>query len=572
MLLVLFAGAGVTWYVMAGGLAAGLMKETVAAGKEAAFETTVATKPAPPAAAEETPPATTPSAATAKPAITEPITVAKPSPAPPTPPPAPATPPVKVEPIVQQRPPPQLAPPEAAPAKKQMVAHALSKEEQPKVDAAIERGVRFLKAQQGRNGTWRQDGFHAIGYAALPALTLLECGVPAKDPVIRRAASVVRGNVQRLNDTYDLALALLFLDRLGERSDRDLIQYIALRLVAGQTEVGGWNYECPLLTRAEMSKLMLFLKQTRPEAAQLLSLPAATGPAKTGPADKTLPRSSSTPGESKSPPLSSKPTTMPKQQTPAKAKPVRPESLPPNVRRLPIVNAIAQLPGGPQGKGMQVGFFASRDDNSNSQFALLALWAARRHDVPTERTLALADKRYRSHQNADGGWGYQLRSPTTSAMTGVGLLGLAVGHGASEEGLRAAAEGRQNKNVARKLLRDRAIQDGLQAFSQYIGGADDTAPLHSNLYFLWTVERVAMLYSLPTIGNKDWYRWGVHILLPRQQPAGGWLLGGYPGADMPVDTSFALLFLKRSNLVQDLTRDLTFYLAISDPGGSSKRK
>jgi hypothetical protein len=304
----------------------------------------------------------------------------------------------------------------------------------------------------------------------------------------------------------------------------------------------------------------------------LLSLPKQTDSER-----KALPNGSSASNLRKSLPpsgtQSDKSKTVPKEPQDAKAKPaIRYESLPPNVRRLPIVNAIAK-PKVPERANVRLlPFSPTRDDNSNSQFALLALWAARRHDVPTERTLTLADKRYRSTQNNDGGWGYQHRSPTKSAMTGVGLLGLALGHGSSEEGLRAAAEGRNKAAAARKLLRDAAIHDGLEAFSQFIGGADDPAPRRPNLYFLWTVERVAMLYNLPTIGNKDWYRWGVHILVPSQQPAGGWLLGGYPGADLPIDTSFALLFLKRSNLVQDLTRDLTFSLAITDPASSGKRK
>ena len=89
-----------------------------------------------------------------------------------------------------------------------------------------------------------------------------------------------------------------------------------------------------------------------------------------------------------------------------------------------------------------------------------------------------------------------------------------------------------------------------------------------DLYFLWSVERVAMLYNLPTIGNKDWYSWGVSILLPNQKDNGAWRSTGYPGhghANNTIDTCFALLFLKRSNLVHDLTENLMLYMAISDP-------
>src|SRR5262249_39207659 len=45
-------------------------------------------------------------------------------------------------------------------------------------------------------------------------------------------------------------------------------------------------------------------------------------------------------------------------------------------------------------------------DNSNTQFAILALWVAQRHGVPMERTLKLMVQRFRQSQNADGSWGY----------------------------------------------------------------------------------------------------------------------------------------------------------------------
>jgi len=47
-----------------------------------------------------------------------------------------------------------------------------------------------------------------------------------------------------------------------------------------------------------------------------------------------------------------------------------------------------------------------------------------------------------------------------------------------------------------------------------------------NLYFLWSVERVAVLYDLKTIGGKDWYGWGAQILLANQRGAGNWTGGG----------------------------------------------
>ena len=69
---------------------------------------------------------------------------------------------------------------------------------------------------------------------------------------------------------------------------------------------------------------------------------------------------------------------------------------------------------------------------------------------------------------------------------------------------------------------------------------------------------MAVLYDLPTIGNKDWYRWGAEMLVANQKAQGNWENGGYHGNNPIIDTCLALLFLKRVNLVADLTTRLPF--------------
>ncbi len=66
----------------------------------------------------------------------------------------------------------------------------LPPEKQDKVNAAIDRGVAYLEKMQYPGGTW--DLNHQTGMAALPGLTLLECGVPADDPHVQNAAQFVR--------------------------------------------------------------------------------------------------------------------------------------------------------------------------------------------------------------------------------------------------------------------------------------------------------------------------------------------------------------------------------------------
>jgi predicted Zn finger-like uncharacterized protein len=537
----------------------------------------------------------------------------------PAPPPAPAPAP---------EPPP--APARATPARPQAApapapARAAPKGQQDLINEAIDRGAAFLKRLE-RDGSWG-GGPHAVGYAALPGLTLLECGLPKSDAAVQRAAGFVRLNCDSLTMTYDLALAILFLDRLGDSKDRPLIRELAGRLIAGQNELGGWTYNCRLLSPQESFQLLTFLEQHRPGP-----LPTGIGPAGprdlnpivvgkptslpqgiTGEPSSSLPTgvqganrpagkksSASYPGSSSGlvQPLAGsvdgdgpKPAGSGDTPKPRKKQPVlRLDKLLPTVRSLPVISGKPIAVQGPRGPRPNI------DDNSNSQFAMLALWVARRHEVAVERTMAMVHKRYHVSQHPDGGWGYhtlwgakpkarlnaanawhlQSRPP----MTCVGLLGLAMGHGVVVESRAAAKAGgaaaNKNKEPA-PLLADPAIQGGLRNLGAWVGRptGDKNRPLNQTLYALWSCERVAVLYNLKTIGGKDWYGWAVEMLLPNQRPDGSWLGPQSPGFSPTVDTCLALLILKRSNLVQDLSENLGTYIAITDPdvgGGPGAHK
>jgi hypothetical protein len=172
------------------------------------------------------------------------------------------------------------------------------------------------------------------------------------------------------------------------------------------------------------------------------------------------------------------------------------------------------------------------------------------------RSLNLIVRRFVSSQNADGTWGYHYRfgggnDHRALTMTCVGLIGLAVGHGLAQP--RPTGE----------PVQDPRIINGLIALSNTIGQPVDGPPElpMQNLYFLWSLERVAVLYNLPTIGDKDWYRWGAQVLVGNQEDKGNWNDGRYVGSSPIIDTCMALLFLKRANLVKDLTAKLPFTAA-----------
>ncbi|MBI3464550.1 MAG: HEAT repeat domain-containing protein [Planctomycetes bacterium] len=71
----------------------------------------------------------------------------------------------------------------------------------------------------------------------------------------------------------------------------------------------------------------------------------------------------------------------------------------------------------------------------------------------------------------------------------------------------------------------------------------------SDLYFLWSLERVGVTYGLKRLGKTDWYIWGSQELLKSQNSDGSWTSWNSP----VVGTSLALLFLNRANVAQDLT-------------------
>jgi hypothetical protein len=474
--------------------------------------------------------------------------------------------------------------------------------EQARVNDAIDRGMRYLQKTQGQFGTWaKDDEKHKIGYTALPALTLLECGASKLDPGVQRAAALVRQAAPTMDGTYELALSILFLDRLGEAADRALIRTFATRLIAGQTTTGGWGYRCPILTPADQKQLLLVLEQLQPQKHIDLALLDA-------------PRDKDSPGVVGSPTGGTGPSTEPGKDlgSPSAGKPTTEEPVSASeeeekqrlaLRRLPRAGWClkassedfytsssakgASNPGAPDGakppprvvipqrfRGLPVLVdptklvwqdlpkrnhepLGATTDNSNTQFAMLALWAARRHEVPVKRSLNLLIYRFRTSQNGDGRWGYAYRQGGgengSEAMTCVGLIGLAIGHRQVQE---ARGEG-----AAGVGARDQQLVRGFVALSNFIGrplaelgpGAVLRQP---NLYFLWSVERVGVLYGVPKIGGKDWYRWGAQVLVANQQGEGNWTGGLYHGNNPVLDTCFALLFLKRANLTLDLTEQL----------------
>lgn len=441
----------------------------------------------------------------------------------------------------------------------------LNQEEQARVNRAIGGGVTYLKRSQGKQGGWAGEWeIHTAGYAALPALTLLECGVSAEEPAIRRAAAIVRREMPRVAFTYEIALSILFLDRLGDTQDHELIQTLAVRLIAGQQETGGWSYKCPFVSKKTQEEILAVLRKLDPpetldpiaaKGAEAVNKPAVrrkpASPLQESIISRPAAPAKGTTDDKPAVPLREiAPPELPK-PVPAKAKPVakqenkaaeHPQEVPASLKKLPVFRDPDRIL-----KLLSKGRPFIITDNSNTQFAMLALWAARRHEVPAQRSMRMIVRRFESSQNRDGSWSYRYRyggsEPEGPAMTCVGLLGLAAGHG-----------------IDGKLPDSKRIRAGLTVLSQKVGkpaGKWRNVPL-TDLYFLWSLERVAVLYRLATVGENDWYRWAAEMLLANQHKSGCWTGGGYPKSSSTLDTCFALLVLKRANFFADLAAKMNF--------------
>jgi hypothetical protein len=401
----------------------------------------------------------------------------------------------------------------------EMKKRILPDKEQARVNKAVGRGVAYLKRFQENNGRLQDNnGYWTINVdtKALYALTLLECGVPAKDKSIRKAAESLRRVTidPVLENTYILSLAILFFDRLGDPGDVALIESMAVRLLAGQTKTGCWGATCPGISQEEVRRLTKHVK----EHAQRI-------------AKGHLPKK-----------VLRKPQTK---------------------RDLPQEIVAQLLRIKPQN--------GPRSTSWDTQFATLALWVSRRHGLPVDEALERVRHHFQTTQLANGSWGYYmepkdgdtlvLRKSSRASFTCAGLLCLAVGEGAA----RARLDPKNPKGKStNQLEKDKYIRKSLAALANFIGKPgedfeqDETQHLKSYSFF-WDLERVAMIFSFRTLSKKDWYAWGSRFFLANQESDGSWW-----GADGKIEgTCYALLFLRRSNLAFDLTSTLRSSLPLT---------
>jgi hypothetical protein len=184
-------------------------------------------------------------------------------------------------------------------------------------------------------------------------------------------------------------------------------------------------------------------------------------------------------------------------------------------------------------------------DNSNTQYAVLALFAASRAAVVVPKApWQEAEKWFESKQNPDGGWGYDC-----AEVPGVGLVTTDASSGsmttAALTGLIVSKfyQGKDWKTEA-------SVTKGIEWLGKnFAVNTNPGGPALWHYYYLYGLERVGTVSGLAEFGGHRWYKEGAEYLIKSQAADGSWksvtpqqqML-----TDQVTDTCFAILFLKRA--------------------------
>jgi uncharacterized protein DUF4159 len=222
-----------------------------------------------------------------------------------------------------------------------------------------------------------------------------------------------------------------------------------------------------------------------------------------------------------------------------------------------------------------------KGDNSNTQFAALALWQLSEAGIePSVTTLRRCEKHFFETQRGDGGWGYipktkvgdrTIIAPSTPSMSATGLATMYIfqdllhAKGGKPCRSRRMPAGGRNADIAKRVAdatrkvtgdlgkqlnvyRSKVVEAAKKSGggNYAIGGLDMNA-----LYYLYSIERVAAASGSKHFGSIDWYDRGARLLLSDQADDGSWgrtatVMRAGQGPRWPIaETAFGVLFLAK---------------------------
>jgi len=189
-------------------------------------------------------------------------------------------------------------------------------------------------------------------------------------------------------------------------------------------------------------------------------------------------------------------------------------------------------------------------DNSNSQFAVLALHEAERAGATVRReTWEKAAAYWKSCQNPGGSWGYQKGWDIgLGSMTCAGIAATVICDG------RVDSPNATIRNGLVQCCQPQEEDDSLDRALTWLGnnfsvrrnpgrrGQGSTW----HFYYLYGLERVGRLTAKRLIGEHDWYREGAEFLVSTQDPLQHYWVGqGHAETRPHIATALALLFLSK---------------------------
>ncbi len=194
------------------------------------------------------------------------------------------------------------------------------------------------------------------------------------------------------------------------------------------------------------------------------------------------------------------------------------------------------------------GYPVGQGDNSNAQFAVLALHEAERAGaVVKPETWQKAADYWANCQHPDGAWGYtEQLTNSLGSMTCAGIGATVI----CAERVRRADAGVENGFV--QCCQPHADEgDSIERALKWLGrnfsvrrnpGAGEVW----HYYYLYGLERVGRLTARRFIEDHDWYREGAEFLVRQQDPFSHHWMATKNFEDNPhVATSMALLFLSK---------------------------
>lgn len=211
----------------------------------------------------------------------------------------------------------------------------------------------------------------------------------------------------------------------------------------------------------------------------------------------------------------------------------------------------AQITSGPGAGGWSYRAGDGRPDNSNSQFALLALHEAVQVGITVSPDVWQGAANYwLAGQHNSGGWGYEPRDPPSGSMTCAGISSLII---IEENMARVPPKSINDFACCSQEERSSALEQALAYWgTKFSAKRNPTGPNDVGdsylYYYLYGVERAGRLSGTRFFGEHDWYREGAEHLLTLQRPVtGGWIGSKInPAESQPeIASAFALLFLAK---------------------------